>query len=74
MKWLDGALKNWRESDVSDGKVKTRNVWFYPWKYHNKDNMDIHAVKLIEHLEAENKRLTELLNSKEKADTALISG
>ena len=44
------------------------------WKYHNKDNMDIHAVKLIEHLEAENKRLTELLNSKEKADTALISG
>lgn len=29
------------------------------WKYHNKDNMDVHAVMLIRSLEAKNKRLRE---------------
>lgn len=31
------------------------------WKFHNSDNMDVHAVKLIENLEAENKRLRDVL-------------
>jgi len=31
------------------------------WKFHNKNDMDVHAVRLIEQLQAENKRLKEAL-------------
>ena len=39
MQWLFDALEKWKQSDESKGKVKTRNVWFYPWKYHNKEDV-----------------------------------
>ena len=39
MQWLYDALEKWKQSDESKGKVKTRNVWFYPWKYHKKEDV-----------------------------------
>jgi len=33
------------------------------WKFHNKDDMDVHAVRLIEQLQAENERLKEALEA-----------
>lgn len=39
MQWLYDALEKWKQSGESKGKVKTRNVWFYPWKYHNKEDV-----------------------------------
>ena len=39
MKWLYDALELWNKSPKSKGKVKTRNVWFYPWKYHQKEDV-----------------------------------
>ncbi len=39
MQWLFDALEKWKQSDESKGKVKTRNVWFYPWKYHKKEDV-----------------------------------
>ncbi len=39
MQWLDDALEGWKKSDDSKGQIRTRNVWFYPWKYHNKEDV-----------------------------------
>ncbi len=39
MQWLFDALEKWKQSDESKGKVKTRNLWFYPWNYHNKEDV-----------------------------------
>ena len=39
MRWLCDALDNWKKSPESKGKVTTRNVWFYPWKYHEKEGI-----------------------------------
>ena len=33
------------------------------WKFHNPDNMDVHVVKLINHLGAENKKLRGVIES-----------
>lgn len=39
MQWLCDALARWKQSPESKGKVRTRNLWFYPWKYHNKEDV-----------------------------------
>ena len=39
MKCLDKMLKVWKEKGVSEDKVTTRNVWFYPWKYLTKEDV-----------------------------------
>jgi len=39
MQWLYDALERWKQSPKSKDKVTTRNVWFYPWKYHNKEDV-----------------------------------
>src|SRR5690606_8577689 len=43
MRWLEGLLLEWNEHGEhgkggSRGKV-VRPVWFYPWKYHDKDDV-----------------------------------
>lgn len=43
MRWLEGLLNEWNEhgehgSQGEHGKI-VRPVWFYPWKYHNKDDV-----------------------------------
>jgi hypothetical protein len=38
MRWLHGLLDEWNESGPPDG-VKVRPVWFYPWKYDNKEDV-----------------------------------
>jgi predicted KAP-like P-loop ATPase len=42
MKWLDGLLQEWNSSlgvKTPEGKRKVRTVWFYPWKYHEKEQV-----------------------------------
>jgi len=39
MRWLDGLLEKWNNSEESKGHIKTRNVWFYPWKYYNRQDV-----------------------------------
>lgn len=41
MKWLEGLLHTWnRDGDHGDGIGKVvRPVWFYPWKYHDKEDV-----------------------------------
>ena len=37
MRWLHGLLETW--NDKGDGRVKVRPVWFYPWKYHDREDV-----------------------------------
>ncbi|MEM9492057.1 MAG: P-loop NTPase fold protein, partial [Myxococcota bacterium] len=43
MRWLEGMLEKWNEdgphSDDSSLGRSVRPVWFYPWKYHNQDEV-----------------------------------
>ncbi len=39
MRWLDDALRLWNKSAESKNKITTRNSWFYPWKYHDKEEV-----------------------------------
>ncbi len=39
MRWLDGLLEKWNTSRESEGHITTRNVWFYPWKYYNRQDV-----------------------------------
>ncbi len=41
MKWLHGLLNDWNKLDkVKKGNgVKVQPVWFYPWKYHSKEDV-----------------------------------
>lgn len=41
MKWLEGLLHKWnQDGDHGDGAGKVvRPVWFYPWKYHDKEDV-----------------------------------
>jgi Leucine-rich repeat (LRR) protein len=38
MKWLQGLLDKWNETGPA-GRTKVRPVWFYPWKYDNKEDV-----------------------------------
>ena len=38
MWWLHELLKEWNKA-AKKGDVKVRPVWFYPWKYHTKDDV-----------------------------------
>lgn len=39
MKWLEGLINQWNEKGKIRNKTKVRTVWFYPWKYHDKDDV-----------------------------------
>ena len=38
MRWLEGLLQKWNEKGPTD-RIKVRPVWFYPWKYDNKEDV-----------------------------------
>lgn len=38
MKWLQGLLEKWNET-TGKRDVKIRPIWFYPWKYDNKEDV-----------------------------------
>jgi len=38
MKWLQGLLEKWKDQASGDD-IKVRPVWFYPWKYDNKEDV-----------------------------------
>ena len=38
MRWLEGLLEKWNKSGPA-GRTRVRPVWFYPWKYDNKDDV-----------------------------------
>ena len=37
MKWLEGLLGEWNQNPTNG--IKVWPVWFYPWKYHNKEDV-----------------------------------
>jgi len=39
MKWLHGLIDEWNENGQAEDKIKIRPVWFYPWKYDNKEDV-----------------------------------
>lgn len=39
MKWLHGLIDEWNENSQAEDKIKIRPVWFYPWKYDNKEDV-----------------------------------
>ena len=39
MKWLHGLIDEWNENGQAEDKMKIRPVWFYPWKYDNKEDV-----------------------------------
>jgi hypothetical protein len=38
MRWIEGLLQKWNETGPKD-RIKVRPVWFYPWKYHDKEDV-----------------------------------
>ncbi len=38
MRWLDGLLNIWNQMGRAED-IKVRPVWFYPWKYDNKEDV-----------------------------------
>jgi len=39
MKWLDALIGEWNKSKENAGKTKVHTIWFYPWKYHDKEDV-----------------------------------
>ena len=39
MRWLDGLLNESNNYVKGKDRVKVRSVWFYPWKYHTKEDV-----------------------------------
>lgn len=39
MKWLHGLIDTWNEKAKAEDKVRLTPVWFYPWKYHTKEDV-----------------------------------
>ena len=39
MKWLEGLIGEWNKNTKPAGKTRIHTVWFYPWKYHDKQDV-----------------------------------
>jgi hypothetical protein len=39
MKWLEALVKEWNEQPDGPEKTTIHPVWFYPWKYHEKEDV-----------------------------------
>ncbi len=39
MRWLEALIKEWDEQSGGADKTKIHPVWFYPWKYHDKEDV-----------------------------------
>ena len=55
MRWLEGLLRKWNETGPKD-RIKVRPVWFYPWKYDNKEDVrrGLIAEVIIKSIDVEN--------------------
>jgi Leucine-rich repeat (LRR) protein len=39
MKWLEGLIAEWNKNTKAADKTRIHTVWFYPWKYHDKQDV-----------------------------------
>jgi predicted KAP-like P-loop ATPase len=39
LRWLEKNIQVWNEKAKSKDKIKIRTVWFFPWKYQNKEDI-----------------------------------
>ena len=39
MRWLDARLAIWNKEGEANDKISVKTVWFYPWKYHCKEDV-----------------------------------
>ena len=39
MRWLEGLINDWNNDGESDKKVTIKPIWFYPWKYHTREDV-----------------------------------
>ena len=39
MRWLEGLIKEWNETGKGKDKTDIKTIWFYPWKYHSRDDV-----------------------------------
>jgi hypothetical protein len=39
MRWLDGRLRDWNKRGRGKNRIKVHPAWFYPWKYHEKQDV-----------------------------------
>lgn len=39
MRWLDDKLAVWNKEGEGENRVRVKTVWFYPWKYHAKEDV-----------------------------------
>ena len=55
MKWLDSLITEWK-SHAGHDDIKVRSVWFYPWKYDNKEDVrrGIISEVIIKSIDIEN--------------------
>lgn len=60
----DSLLRSWTH-DGPDGRVRTRSVWFYPWKYHSKEDVwrGLVSEVIIESLAIENVTVEKVVNA-----------
>lgn len=60
MRWIEGLLNKWNEERPKDvpekDYIKVRPVWFYPWKYDNKEDVrrGLIAEVIIKSIDVEN--------------------
>ena len=68
MRWLDDALMLWKKSPEPKDKVTTRNVWFYPWKYHDKEDIwrGLISEVIIEAIDVKNASATTVIAAVKK--------
>ncbi|MFI4911408.1 MAG: P-loop NTPase fold protein [Sedimentisphaeraceae bacterium JB056] len=39
MEWLEGLINEWNNNGTTSDKITVRTVWFYPWKYYDKNDV-----------------------------------
>jgi len=56
MRWLDGLLATWNKEGKAENKIKVHPVWFFPWKYHRREDVwrGLIAEVIIESIKVKN--------------------
>ncbi len=67
MRWLESMLKIWNKTAGTDD-VKVRPVWFYPWKYDNKEDVrrGLIAEVIIKSIDVENASTRTVISAAKK--------
>ena len=65
MKWLEGRLDEWNKDGQAKDKITVHPVWFYPWKYHEKEDVwrGLVAEVILKCLEVEGSTAKGLLSA-----------